>query len=702
MAYNTGNPPGSTSPKDLIDNAEDLDFLMTGSGVSHPNRLGVPLKSWKGMEGEHDADQIRREAEFDAEQIRHESEFDIAQGDRVVQFNTFMDASGYEPPIPYAPGILLDRTTKTVSYLGNEYRARGSLIPFTTSNWATDEAKLKLIGDDSLRQDMAINGAAINTYVPPVGPSISVKGFLDRQGVWAGAANELQPALDFLRAEAEARGDTYGRTKVQTPGKRYTLTSSLIMKPWQQLESTGALLLDFSDAAANVTGIICDNFTSIPIDALKWSGNGVSFLGSPDGPVGIKGPGVTSTASGMKLGNFSAGGQPFRDVKNSNIVISGFKNAQEFGNYDTYLYSCKDFRFEGSETCIKTQVGTGFNSGERMTWFNGVFAGANTAAIDHNIDVFDIVLDTISFDFNGTILKLGANSRYHSTRFVTPYLEAFGGYIVDGTAAPGDNLDVFVSKMIVLPRDRIGGKAMNSPSRKLFKGNFNLTIDGVKPRYETRPYLEDGVMIDSSVTVIKAGGIHPSQYNGPLHLGQIFNTDNNFQRDASGTDGDALSSWQRNPGNTVNVLTRNLTTLTVDGLPKKVLQLVGSSGTGTSTITWESKQTFPVVAGDIFYTSMCISLLANPSGNVQGFTYMEFFDNNGVSVGLSPAFRQYIYRAAFDDATVPNFAQGNARWMDSTAFKSVAPMNAVSAKMRFQVANFDGTVYVSRARCWRA
>ena len=133
MAYNTGNPIGSTSPKDLSDNARNLDHLLIGGEAAYSDRKGVPRKSWTGMESEFSAD----------------------QADRIVQFHAFMDASGYEPPIAYAAGILLDRTTKTVSYLGNEYRARGSLIPFTTSNWAADESKLKLIGDDSLRQESA-------------------------------------------------------------------------------------------------------------------------------------------------------------------------------------------------------------------------------------------------------------------------------------------------------------------------------------------------------------------------------------------------------------------------------------------------------------------------------------------------------------------------------------------------------------------
>ena len=60
-----------------------------------------------------------------------------------------------EEVVPYAPGIFLDRTTKTVRYLGDEYRVKSQFLPLTTTNWATDESKLKLIGDDSLRQQLA-------------------------------------------------------------------------------------------------------------------------------------------------------------------------------------------------------------------------------------------------------------------------------------------------------------------------------------------------------------------------------------------------------------------------------------------------------------------------------------------------------------------------------------------------------------------
>jgi hypothetical protein len=167
VGYNTGNATGSTYPSDMADNARNLDYLVNGEDASYLDRRGVPRKSWKGMEVEHNADQIRRKSEFDA----------------------FMNASGYEPPIPYAFGVLLDRTTKTVSYLGNEYRVRSSCIPLTTSTWAVDEEKLKLIGDDALRQNLAaladsydsVNGADLSGWVRKrvANPIATVGGMLD-------------------------------------------------------------------------------------------------------------------------------------------------------------------------------------------------------------------------------------------------------------------------------------------------------------------------------------------------------------------------------------------------------------------------------------------------------------------------------------------------------------------------------------------
>ncbi|MFJ4116980.1 right-handed parallel beta-helix repeat-containing protein [Pseudomonas psychrophila] len=203
MTHNTWNPIGSTSPKDLSDNARSLDLLVLGDNPAYLDRNGVPRKSWKGMEQEHANDQARRYTEYAQDEAQRGAEFGAAQDARALQFNTFLDASGYEPPISYAPGILLDRTTQTVTYLGNVYRAKGSLIPFTTSNWVNDEAKLKLVGDDSLRQDMA------NTTDPTKGGVVLGRGVVAVESI---AALLTQPRrVDLLfSVESYYAGDNLG------------------------------------------------------------------------------------------------------------------------------------------------------------------------------------------------------------------------------------------------------------------------------------------------------------------------------------------------------------------------------------------------------------------------------------------------------------------------------------------------------------
>ena len=50
MAYNTGNPIGSTSPKDLLDNAEILDKFSNGDAYEYFDRLGRKRKSMKWIQ----------------------------------------------------------------------------------------------------------------------------------------------------------------------------------------------------------------------------------------------------------------------------------------------------------------------------------------------------------------------------------------------------------------------------------------------------------------------------------------------------------------------------------------------------------------------------------------------------------------------------------------------------------------------------
>lgn len=294
MAYSTGNPIGSSSPKDLSDNARNLDYLLLGPNPSYPDRLGVPRKSWIGMEGEFDADQTRRKSDFDA-----------AQNDRHQTFSTFMDASGYEPPVPYAPGLAIVRITQTVTYLGKDYRVKTQFLPLTTTIWAMDEPKLKLIGDDSLRQDVANatdpeKGAGMTGWTrAPLAQSIAnVHQMLDAQAVspWEFAhlvsvrpkaadptTWDWTPAFAAMHAAVAA-----GLVKMIALTGAYRLVGGLSPKGYEWSDVTilsagGIIILD-SPTGDNIGMQIGSNVTikgHLKGGMAKGSGNGNGFVRTP-------------------------------------------------------------------------------------------------------------------------------------------------------------------------------------------------------------------------------------------------------------------------------------------------------------------------------------------------------------------------------------------------------------------------------------
>lgn len=164
-AFNTGNPIGSTNPKDLYDNAQNLDVLVnSNTDVSHADRLGVQRKTWHGME-----------AEFDTEQAQRSSEF--AQ---------FLADSAYQDLGVYGAGIEVTRYNQVFLKDGEFYRAAASLVlPYTTTGvWVSESASFVGVGDAVLRQDLqstgSVNGAALVGGNDGAGGSLftTVAGFI--------------------------------------------------------------------------------------------------------------------------------------------------------------------------------------------------------------------------------------------------------------------------------------------------------------------------------------------------------------------------------------------------------------------------------------------------------------------------------------------------------------------------------------------
>ena len=145
--YKTGDAIGTASPKNLYDDAQDLDFLMLGSESSYPDRLSRQRKSWAGFESEAESLITNITAEFEKS----------------------LASLGYTVKGDYSEGIItLNSKNELIQYNGEFYRLNSSSsVPFTTTGttaatWDNDSRYFVAVGDADLRSELS---AASGTFI---------------------------------------------------------------------------------------------------------------------------------------------------------------------------------------------------------------------------------------------------------------------------------------------------------------------------------------------------------------------------------------------------------------------------------------------------------------------------------------------------------------------------------------------------------
>ena len=137
--YNTGNPVPSADARDRYDNSQTFDELINSPLTFYQNRIGNNVLSIKGMG----------------------NLFNSSQAERAAAFQKFIKSSGWSSLGPYAAGVTITSHGQTVDFEGQPYQIKPSIpvsldAPYvTTGVWATDGINFKLVGDNSLRQDLA-------------------------------------------------------------------------------------------------------------------------------------------------------------------------------------------------------------------------------------------------------------------------------------------------------------------------------------------------------------------------------------------------------------------------------------------------------------------------------------------------------------------------------------------------------------------
>lgn len=148
MRYNTGNPvepSGSSDPRDLHDNAGNIDLSANGEAPTWIDRLGRTRRSLAGID----------------------QQFDSSQASRELEFQEFLLSAGYVDIGDYAPGLLIDARNEIFRKDGEYYRISPSVeIPYiTTGVWGDEQSSFTSIGDAALRQQLASpSGAGLVSF----------------------------------------------------------------------------------------------------------------------------------------------------------------------------------------------------------------------------------------------------------------------------------------------------------------------------------------------------------------------------------------------------------------------------------------------------------------------------------------------------------------------------------------------------------
>src|SRR5690625_3627826 len=195
--YNTGNPIGSKDPRDLYDNAENLDEAVnTHAAESWDDRFGVARKTWWGMEQD---------------------------------FQQFLINSGYDDIGDYGPGIEITARNQIFWRDGELYRAGAALeLPYTTTgDWGEEESLFVAVGDAALRQELSAPYGAAMVGVRQAGSGAVERSVDDKLKEYV-SVKDVGAVGDGIADDTEAfqLAVNTGR-QILVPNGRYKVTSEI-------------------------------------------------------------------------------------------------------------------------------------------------------------------------------------------------------------------------------------------------------------------------------------------------------------------------------------------------------------------------------------------------------------------------------------------------------------------------------------------
>ncbi|WP_071536165.1 glycosyl hydrolase family 28-related protein [Pseudomonas aeruginosa] len=395
MRYNTGNPvgqDGSSSPFDFHDNAGIADQLVTGTERKYPNRLGVPTRSFSGMNLDFDESQAAREIEFSQD-----------QSERDAQYQQKLTAMGWSVIGDYAAGLTISTGDQVFKYAGEYYKPKATTaLPYTTTGvWADESNRFASVGDGVLRQDLSsvvpgflgatLIGGGIHVLINLEQMRSSSKNTPSKVAQTLGyySPGDGGGGTYYLDESDLTSGDNGGSVIVAADGGRWKLADNKICV--KQFGAKGDGVTDdtvaIQAAYAHAATLVVGRKVHVPASTYRTSASIVV----PDGCSSEWVPGVVLQRHGSAPKNFAA------------IQLNGNGRRHELGIIDNY----KDgILVRGSTNTVVFQTVSNCTRGV-------IISAVDRSSIDNKISGTQIGLCTeaIVFEQNGIRTQQGNEVR---------------------------------------------------------------------------------------------------------------------------------------------------------------------------------------------------------------------------------------------------------------------------------------------------
>ena len=489
----------------------------------------------------------------------------------------------------------------------------------------------------------------------------------------------IQRAIDYSVSLFEKNKTGFQRI-IEIPSGTYQLNTTITVPIFVKLKSIGAVIFE-----SNIEdGPVFRFYTPETIDfnGKFKGGNRFSlykgnWLNGDDGGITIVNSSKTKNSIAIEIGHRKeVSGTPFFTAwyYMSNVMIYGFSVGIKFNSYCMFLGKFDRFLFSECDKCM-TFSGTGFNSGESMTFNDCIYGDSNIACY---VEFSNLELNFIgcSFDFVNKALESSYAGVY---RFTNCHFEGIG--FTYNLEPKGDRFNSIIhckGSHWTSPNIMISGCDFMSTSGVLFKADkkngMNLFINSLTSK-GSPGFEKNYALCDDNVKVVVDNFYSDKHYHmiTQRKLNQKINS--GFEKLPIGTvinDNDKIEGYTFGTGVTgrCSIVTEEV----VFDNTRSLKFTVPSNGLWTQIKSEE----FECKAGDRILANVYWFLKTNHQGKYARITIKAcFYDKDGIELAY-PA-------EPMDAGTIMNNSTNN-EWNRLMYMEDVvAPKNTAKCKLVYTI-----------------